>query len=99
MLDVVQLLAPPDPAHNLRLDGGVPLVGRAGQTPRFPLLAVAAQLSFQVVSGMYESADERVVELLVALQNELWRPASSKSVPPTATLYEVEAKPFTASPD
>src|SRR5581483_6329638 len=76
-----QLLAPPEPARMFRLSGGVPLLGTAGQTARFPAVAVAAQLSFHVFSGMYDLADCRVVGALVLFQySEAF--ASSKSVPP-----------------
>src|SRR6266704_4367294 len=61
------------------------------------LVAVAAQESFQGISGMYPSADSRPVPL-VELQKVVCLPASSKSVPPTATLNDVEAIPLTAKP-
>src|SRR5215470_4591912 len=43
-------------------------------------------------------ADAAVVFALVEFQNVFWVPASSKSVPPTATLKGVEAVPLTAMP-
>src|SRR5215472_15412808 len=62
------------------------------------LVALAAQESFHGISGMYPSADSREPAALVELQNVVWVPTSSKSVPPTATLNGVEAMPLTARP-
>src|SRR5579859_94618 len=47
---------------------------------------------------MYPRADSRVPDALVVPQKVVCVPTSSKSVPPTATLNGVEAKPPTASP-
>src|SRR5215472_13777274 len=65
---------------------------------RLLLVAFAAQESFQGISGMYPSADSRVLVALVEPQKVVCLPASSKSVPPTATLNGVEAIPLTARP-
>src|SRR6266851_1388232 len=65
---------------------------------KLALVAVAAQESFQVVSGMYPRADSRVPDAFVELQKLVCVPTSSKSVPPTAMLNGVEAIPLTARP-
>jgi hypothetical protein len=58
-----------------------------------------AQESFQGISGMYDLADSKVV-VFVVFQYVLLVPAkvSPKSVPPTATLYGVDAHPLTPMP-
>ena len=63
------------------------------------MIIAAAQVSFHVLSGMYDFAEAWVVELLVVLQYCDQVVASLKSVPPTATLKGVEASPLTAKPN
>src|SRR5712664_3879962 len=64
---------------------------------RVALVAVAAQVSFQVISRIYPRADSLPTPF-VELQKVDCAPTSSKSVPPTATLNGVEANPLTARP-
>src|SRR5207248_11754687 len=59
----------------------------------------AAQESFQVRSGMYDLADDWDPVAFVVFQYCARFVASSKSVPPTATLKGVEARPLTARPN
>src|ERR1700719_4770108 len=62
---VIRLLGPPPPATiSLALMVAVPQVARL----RFPAMAMAAQESFQVDSGMYDFADVCVVAALVVFQ-------------------------------
>src|SRR5256885_3297533 len=65
---------------------------------RFALVAAAAQESFHVVSGIYPVTDCCVPAAFVEFQNMVCLPTSSKSVPPTAMLNGVEARPLTARP-
>src|SRR2546428_9236004 len=67
------------------------------QTFKLALVAAAAQESFHVVSWMYPRADS-FPGPFVGLQKLGCVPTSSKSVPPTAMLNGVEARPLTASP-
>ncbi len=53
------------------------------------------QESFQVVSGMYPSAEAWVTGSFDVAQNVLGLVAWSKSVPPTAVLNGVEESPLT----
>jgi hypothetical protein len=69
--------------------------------PAQPVIPVPAQESFHVVSGMYplaEAGTGGAVEVFAAFQNVVWLFASSKSVPPMATLNGVDASPLTATP-
>src|SRR6267143_1284358 len=86
-------LAPPLPPRIFK----VVLSAGLTQVAKDPAVAVAAQESFQVLSGIYPSADVSSGPLL-ELQNCDCLPASSKSVPPTATLNGVEAAPLTPTP-
>ena len=58
-----------------------------------PVMPNCEQFSFQGISGIYDFADSCVTGSLVVFQNcdhwLIW----SKSVPPTETLYGVEANP------
>src|SRR5215475_4684788 len=66
-----------------------------------PVNPFTAQESFHGISGMYPKAEAGtgvVVTVFVVPQNVDCLPASSKSVPPTATLNGVEAVPLTAIP-
>src|SRR5215471_3151211 len=63
-----------------------------------PFSPAAPHESFQGISGMYPIADSCLPALLVEFQKVFCVPASSKSVPPTATLKGVEAVPLTAIP-
>jgi len=66
--------------------------------PDSPLVA---HESFHGISGIYpfaEAGTGAVVEVIVVSQNVDCVPASSKSVPPTATLNGVDAVPLTAIP-
>src|SRR5713101_661409 len=80
----------------------MPLLFTVVQSPLiFPAVAVLAQESFHVVSGMYPNADAGtggVVDVFAVVQKVAWLLASSKSVPPSATLNGVDANPLTASP-
>ena len=101
-VDVAQLLGPPLPA--VRSTPGLALwslvILDAVQLLASP---VFAQVSFQVISGMYDLAEFIAVvgggevidggfQYLAQLLTSL------KSVPPTATLKGVEALPLTAKP-
>src|SRR5579862_8905252 len=61
-------------------------------------VAPLAQVPFQVISGMYDFAEANPVPLFVVFQKVEGFAASSKSVPPTATLKGVEAEPLICSP-
>jgi hypothetical protein len=93
LVDVTQLLAPPLPAARSTPAGvSLPADAQLLATP------VRAQESFHVVSGMYDRAEDSVVELFVVDQYVDQLLDSLKSVPPTATLNGVEAVPLTAKP-
>src|SRR6267143_334944 len=64
------------------------------------LVAFAAQESFHGISGMYPRADSLPGPFGAGgvIQKFACVPTSSKSVPPTATLKGVDAKPLTARP-
>src|SRR5260370_40167341 len=80
----------------------MPLLFTVVQSPLiFPAVAVLAQESFHVVSGMYPNADAGtggVVDVFAVVQKVAWLLASSKSGPPSATLNGVDANPLTPSP-
>src|ERR1700721_614680 len=93
---VPQLLCPPAPPA--RSSPPASFGSLPEQTVNVVEVAVLAHESFQVVSGMYDLADSRPVPLFVAAQKVDGFVASSKSVPPTATLNGVEAVPLICSP-
>src|SRR5579859_4771419 len=86
---LMQLLGPPPPPTRFRV---------LAVTPVQPESPACAHESFHVISGMYDKAEFCNGEEFVGLQNWDWLPASSKSVPPTATLNGVEATPLTDRP-
>src|SRR5262249_37237828 len=63
-----------------------------------PGAAAAPQERFHGTSGIYPFADSWVPPVFAMFQKVDWFPASSKSVPPTATLNGVEASPSTVRP-
>src|SRR5277367_6757097 len=71
-------------------------------TPPLPahseVLKGSLLLSFQTISGMSLSADCSVTGSALTVQYSSLFATSSNCVPPTATLYGVEARPFTARP-
>src|SRR6266702_7338841 len=87
-------LGPPLPPTIFNKDEGV---GFTQTVLRVALGAFAAQESFHGVSWMYPRADS-FPGPFVGLQKLGCVPTSSKSVPPTAMLNGVEARPLTASP-
>src|SRR5208337_4909010 len=89
-IDVAQLLGPPPPALRSK-----PLLATPDAQPAtFPLFA---QESFQVISGMYDLAED-CPEPFVMFQYRAALLKSLKSVPPTATLNGVVAVPSTYKP-
>src|SRR5260370_34875756 len=86
---------PPLPATR-----SMPLLFTVVQSPLiFPAVAVLAQESFHVVSGMYPNADAGtggVVDVFAVVQKVAWVLESTKYVPPSAPFDGVHANPRTA---